>query len=386
MTAERRDLLVAWALDCGFDRAGVATLEPSRHGDALEEWIARGDHAQMGYLERRVEVRLDASKLLEGARSALCVAQHYSPPAQPNELNDLWSGVARYARGRDYHDTMTPRLRELGERIEAAFPGVRTRTYVDTGPVLERELAERAGLGWVGKNTMLLDRSSSWFLLGEILMTLDVEPSDPLADLCGQCTRCLDACPTGALPEPYRLDSRRCISYWTIEHRGAIPMSVREELGEWVFGCDVCQEVCPWNHKTDAVRAEDFELQDQRGSLDLAGLLTLSRDEYVERFRGSPLKRSKLQGLRRNACVSAGNRGDARLVPSLLELLTTGEVVERGHAAWALGRIGGSDARSALERALEVECDASVLPEIESALRALETPPSGDSLESSNSP
>ena len=221
--SKRRELLISWALEAGFDRAGVATLEPSRHGEALRSWVERGDQAGMAYLERRMEVRLDPSKSLDGARSALCVARHYSPPAAPPRLNDLWSGVASYARGRDYHDTMTPTLRKLGERIESSFPGARTRSYVDTGPILERELAERAGLGWVGKNTMLLDRSSSYFLLGEIVMTLEMEPSEPMSDLCGTCTRCLDDCPTGALREPYRLDSRRCISYWTIEHRGRDP-------------------------------------------------------------------------------------------------------------------------------------------------------------------
>jgi epoxyqueuosine reductase len=330
----------------------------------------------MAWLERRVEERTDPRRLLDGALSALCVALHYSPLRdEPEATGDLWQRVARYARGVDYHDLMTSRLRALGERIEQAFPGARTRTYVDTGPILERELAQRAGLGRIGKNTNLLHRQGSWFLLGELLLTLELEPDEPLADLCGSCTLCLEACPTGALPEPYRLDSRRCISYWTIEHRGAVPPAMRDQLGDWVFGCDICQEVCPWNRKTgrdgvDDYRHPELKLPAERAELDLAGLMRLGAGDYVERFRGSAMKRAKRQGLRRNATIAAGNRRDPAVASALFELLGDADPLLRGHAAWALGRLDGADVGAVLGRALRREAHPGVRSQLLSAAAA----------------
>ncbi|HTG36749.1 MAG TPA: tRNA epoxyqueuosine(34) reductase QueG [Thermoanaerobaculia bacterium] len=375
------DLLKSWALEAGFDRAGVAQLGAVEHGEALVRWLDRGDQAGMGYLGRRLEARLDPSQVFPGARSALCVALQYHPlyleegERQPEPPGDLWRRVARYARGQDYHDVMGERLRTLEERVRAAFPGCETRRYVDTGPVLERELAARAGIGAVGKNTMLLHpEGGSWFLLGELFLSLDLAPDQPLADLCGSCTRCLDACPTGALAEPYRLDSNLCISYWTIEHRGPLPPEARRMVGGWVFGCDVCQEVCPWNAAPAAAVHPEMELPPERGELTLARLLRLPREEYVERFRGSPMKRAKLEGLQRNAAVAMGNRRESRYVQSLTEALRDGESLARGHAAWALGRIGGREARAALEAALAAEADEAVRMEIRTALEAALTP------------
>jgi epoxyqueuosine reductase len=221
----------------------------------------------------------------------------------------------------------------------------------------------------VGKNTMLLHpQGGSWFLLGELFLGLDLAPDAPLADLCGSCTLCLEACPTGALPEPYRLDSNRCISFWTIEHRGPLPPEVRRGVGGWVFGCDVCQEVCPWNAGPAGSVHPEMELPPERAELDLARLLRLPREEYVERFRGSPMKRAKLQGLQRNAAVAMGNRLESRYAGPLAEALREGEPLVRGHAAWALGRIGGEEAWRVLEEALEREADESVRAEIETAL------------------
>jgi len=298
-------LLKSWALEAGFDLAGVAALEPSEHGDAFRRWLDRGDHASMAYMARRVELRLEPAALLEGAKSSLCVGLRYAPHADEVSLDgDLWPRVARYARGRDYHDVMGERLAALGRRIEGAFPAVRSRWYVDTGPILERELAARAGLGAVGKNTMLLHpEHGSYFLLGELLLTLDLAPDLPLADLCGSCTRCLEACPTGALPEAYRLDSNRCLSYWTIEHRGEFPPPARAMVAEagWVFGCDICQEVCPWNASPEPVAHPELAVPTARRGLRLADLLCMDPEAYVEAFRGSPLKRAKRDGLRRNA-------------------------------------------------------------------------------------
>jgi epoxyqueuosine reductase len=366
--------LKSWALEEGFDRAGVAALAAAAHGEAFVRWVARGDLAGMAYLERRLEVRLEPAAVLPGASSALCVALQYHPLSGEREpAGDLWPRVARYARGRDYHDIMGTGLRRLAARIGAAFPGVASRAYVDTGPVLERDLAARAGLGVVGKNTNLLHRQGgSWFLLGELFLTLDLSPDAPLTDLCGRCTRCLDACPTGALPEPYRLDSRRCISYWTIEHRGELPLAARALVGDWVFGCDVCQEVCPWNHRPEGAAHPELGLPAERAELDLAALLGLDRDGYVQRFRGSPMKRAKQEGLQRNAAVAMGNRGDRTYVPALGEALARSDsAVVRGHAAWALGRLGGEAARLALIAALPGEAADRVRAEIEAALATI---------------
>ncbi len=339
--------LKGWALDLGFDRAGVAGVEPSRHPSAFLRWLERGDQAGMEWMERRVEERLEPERILHGnARSVLCVALQYHPLADETEPEgDLWPRVARYARGRDYHNLMGKRLRKLARRIRKELPGTETRWYVDTGPVLERELAARAGLGVAGKNTCLLSEEGSYFLLGEIFLNLELAPDQALTDLCGRCTRCLDHCPTGALPEPYRLDSTRCISYWTIEHRGPIPEGVREDLGDWVFGCDVCQEVCPWNVRPQgAAEHPDLRLPEERGELDLIQLLRLTEDEYRERFHGSPMQRARLDGLKRNAAVAMGNRGDVRYVPALQRCLEEEpEAMVRDHAAWALEQIHGSD-------------------------------------------
>jgi epoxyqueuosine reductase len=376
--------LAAWALEEGFDRAALVPLEPSAHGAPLRRWLERGHQAGMAWMERRVEHRLDPRRLLPGARSALCVALDYWPLADGASIDsegDLWCGVARYARGDDYHRVMGDRLAALEERIRSAFPGCRSRRYVDTGPILERELAARAGLGGTGKNTNLLHRrAGSWFLLGQVLLDLEVDGGEggagrpaatggeSLTDVCGRCTRCLDACPTGALPEPYVLDARRCISYWTIEHRGTIPAAVRPELGKWVFGCDVCQEVCPYNQRPAGGDHRELELPERRRDLDLVGLLLVEREEYVERFRRSPMKRAKLEGLKRNAAIAMGNRGDRRYVPALIEALAGAEAVVRAHAAWALGRLGGEEAWSGLEQALARERDRAVRGEIEAAL------------------
>jgi epoxyqueuosine reductase len=369
---DRTERIRCWAREAGFDGAGIASLSPLEHAMALTAWLERGDHAGMEYLRRRLAVRHDPRRILDGAQSAVCVALQYHPlaGAEPAQ-GDLWPRVARYARGQDYHDLMLKRLRQLAERIEEAFPGTAWRAYVDTGPVLERELAARAGLGAIGKNTNLLHpEAGSWFLLGELFLTLDLAPDAASADLCGSCTRCLEACPTGALAEPYRLDSRRCISYWTIEHRGDLPSEAREMVGDWVFGCDVCQEVCPLNEAPPAATHDELRLPETRSELDLAALLSISRDEYVERFRGSPMKRAKQQGLQRNAAVAMGNRGDARYLEPLTRALCEGEPVVRRHAAWALGRLGGG-ARVALETAGCREPDPRVATEISRALDRL---------------
>jgi epoxyqueuosine reductase len=346
-------------------------LRTAERGSLFLDWLASGHHAGMGYLARRTEVRLDPRRVFEGARSALCVALRYGPQAgDPGSENDLWRGVARYARGQDYHDIMSGMLAALSSRIEATYAGSMTRWYVDTGPVLERELAAAAGLGAVGKNTCLLDpESGSLFFLGEIFTTLDLEPDTPVADLCGSCSKCLEACPTGALRAPFVLDSNRCISYWTIEHRGPIPAAYREALDGWVFGCDVCQEVCPANDDAPGASHPALSRDARRSTLDLAGLVSLGVDEYRTLFRGSAMKRAKLEGLKRNAMIAMGNSRDSEYVAPLEEQLAADQESLRSVAAWALGRIGGEGAVRVLRRARTREAADTVLTEIESALQ-----------------
>lgn len=285
----------------GFDLVGVAAVAPAATADAYRTWLARGDHAGMAWMERNGDLRADPRGLLPGAMSALVVGLRYAPQREETG-GELWRRVARYARGRDYHDTVRSRLRRVAAEAESLLPGCGSRVCVDTAPLLERELAARAGLGAVGKNTMLLHPDAgSWFLLGELLLTAELVPDSPLSDLCGECTRCLEACPTGALPEPYRLDARRCLSYWTIEHRGEIPVEFRRHLGNWVFGCDVCQEACPWNGGVERLERDEFAVPPARRDLSLADLAEMDESRYAEQLRGSPLRRARLDGLRRNA-------------------------------------------------------------------------------------
>jgi epoxyqueuosine reductase len=277
------------ARSADFAAFGIARLAPAATGRAYLRWLERGEHAGMAWMERNVDLRLDPRGLLPGARSALVVLLRYAPQDDDGELaRDLWPRVARYARGRDYHDILRERLGRLAEAVRREFPGTGTRVCVDTAPLLERELAASAGLGSIGKNTLLLHPElGSWILIGELLLTLDLEPTPPLADLCGECGLCLAACPTGALPEPYRLDANRCLAYWTIEHRGEIPDGFREEVEERVFGCDICQEVCPWNRGLPTADEPDLRVPASRRELDRAGLLAMATEEYREGFRGA---------------------------------------------------------------------------------------------------
>jgi epoxyqueuosine reductase len=325
------------ALALGFDRVAVGPAGPPEHAGAFERWLDAGYAGTMDYLERGRQARLDPDRLLPGARSVIAVALSYRPAAP-----DVgWEPVACYARGRDYHDVMRPRLETLGEQLRALTGGeARCRVAVDTSAVLERDLAARAGLGWIGKNTNLLDQAlGSFFFIGIVLTTAELLADGPAPDRCGTCTACLDACPTAALLEPYVLDARRCISYLTIEHRGPIDPALREGMGDWLFGCDACQTVCPWNAKAVVARAPAFEPRgDPAGP---AELLALDEERFRAGFRGSAMRRARRSGLRRNAAILLGNRGDRAAAPALARCLADPDPVVRDAAAWALARIGG---------------------------------------------
>lgn len=360
------------ALAAGFSRAGIATVAASATAAANDRWLVEGGHASMGYLEKHAALRHDPRHLLPAARSVLCVALDYAPRAgTPDPEGDFWSGVARYARGEDYHDSMREKLGKVKAAIETAVPGVETRICVDTAPLLEREWAARAGLGSFGKNTNLLHpEAGSFFLLAELLLSLDLAPDLPVADLCGSCTRCLDACPTGAL-SAHRLESSQCISYWTIEHRGDIPPAIRAGMGPWVFGCDICQEVCPWNGDPVGELAAEFATPPGRQGLSLIDVLAGDAGDLRERLRGTPLLRPKVEGLQRNVAVAMGNRRDPGYIACLAEALESDSPLVRAHSAWALGEIGTAEAKETLQRALERAADADRRLELEAALGTL---------------
>jgi epoxyqueuosine reductase len=363
--------------ELGFAAVGIAALEPSRHRDELQRWLARGDAGTMGWMERTAAIRGDPRERFPWARTAVVTATSYLPDrAERGDRPGLARHVSRYALGPDYHATLGGRLGRLARFIETEVAGARTRLYVDTGPLLERELAARAGLGWFGKSTNLIGpRGNSWILLGEILTDIELPPDAPVADHCGSCTACIDACPTGAIVEPYRVDSRRCISYLTIELRDAIPTALRPGLGDWVFGCDVCQEVCPWNRKVAPADDAAFRPGRHLTEEDLTTVLALDEESFRSRFRDTPLQRPRRRGLARNALIVAGNTHDGRALQAAERRLGDDpDPVVRGAAAWALGRAAGTRSRMRLERARGGEPDAEVRREIEAALQTGETP------------
>ena len=317
----------------------------------------------------RVQRGTDPQALLPGARSIISLGWSYnapddSPPASPGH-----GVIARYARGRDYHRVMKRRMRrmvlDLQDRLGDRFAA---RWYVDDGPMLDRAAAARSGLGWFGKNGNILSPThGSWLLLGQIVTDLPLEPGAPLAKSCGRCARCIPSCPTDAIVAPYVVDNRRCISYLTIEHRGVIPLELRPGMGNLVFGCDICQEVCPVNRKARATADANFGRTDL-SAVDLVELLEMNDDAFRQRFAGTPVMRARREGMQRNACVALGNSGDANAVPALTRALRAGTPLVRRHAAWALGQIGNATAHSALEAAALTESEPDVRAEIRMAL------------------
>ncbi len=349
---------------------GIAPVVESDHAAFLEAWLAAGHAGTMAWMARTAEVRTDLKRRFAWARTAVVAAAPYLPYKDDRHLQaGLLPNVARYAVGPDYHRVLGARLRALAGFLVAEAPGARVAVYADTGPVLERELAARAGLGWFGKSTNLIGpRGDSWTLLGQILTNLDLPADSPAADRCGTCTACIDACPTGAILEPYLVDSNRCISYLTIELRGKIPAQRRTDLGDWVFGCDVCQEVCPWNRKVGPTRDRELLPGPHLTEKNLASLVDLGDREFKTEYGMTPLARPRRQGLVRNALIVAGNTGEERALDAAAGRLADPDPVVRATAAWALGRAGGGGRRKALERARLSESDPEVRAEIEAAI------------------
>jgi epoxyqueuosine reductase len=298
------------ARELGFDLVGIASAGPSRWHDYLRKWLDDGQAGEMVYLAGRFTERSDVGEYVPGARSVICVAINYYVPLEPLTAEQVsrHGRVARYALGDDYHELIKTRLHRLADWIRGRVPDALTRACVDTAPVMEKELAARAGVGWLGKNSCLINpKIGSWLLLGEIVTTLELPPDDAATDHCGTCTRCIDACPTGAITAPYQLDARRCISYLTIEHRGPIEPTLRSQMGNWLYGCDVCQDVCPHNTKAPTTTDPRLEPRFPTGTLNINDVINWSEQHYRDTLRGSAMKRVKLPILKRNARIVAEN-------------------------------------------------------------------------------
>ena len=373
MGALERDIK-RYARELGFDSAGIASAAPfARDERAAVQRVRDGLMDGLPwYTEDRVRRANRPEVLLPGARSIISLAMSYLTGDPRTDGAGPHGRVARYAWGADYHDVMKARLREFCEGLSRrGGRPVATRIFVDDGPMNDRAAAERAGVGWFGKNTNILNPTlGSWILLGNVITDMELEPDPPLAKNCGECVRCIDDCPTGAIVAPFVIDNRRCISFLTIELRGSIPRELRPLVGDWVFGCDICQDVCPVNRKSAQGGEPAFRQRRDFAAPQLLPLLELSDEQFSERFRGSPIKRAKRVGLQRNVCVALGNIGDPAAVPALVRSLRAPDAVVREHAAWALGRIGGQEAAPALVSALAGEEDETVRREIELSIDA----------------
>jgi epoxyqueuosine reductase len=356
------------ARQAGFDLAGIASVEPfERERQALADRIDGGLFDGLPWFTRdRAAIASDPRSLLPEARSIVSLGLSYDTGEGPAGL------VARYAWGQDYHDVIRGRLKDLQRRLEEEAGEFEFRTFVDTGRIVDRAAAVRAGLGWYGKNTNVLNTSlGSWFFLAELVTTLELEPDQPTRQNCGQCRACIDVCPTGAIVAPYVVDNNRCISFLTIELRGPIPRDLRHKMGSWIFGCDLCQDVCPVNAQAHPIYHPEFApspIPSQRETF-LIELLRLTDDQFRERFRHTPVMRAKRRGLLRNVCVALGNSGDTSTISALSAALQHDpEPLVRGHAAWALGRLGAASELAAAQR---IETDPYVQEEIELAHAAL---------------
>jgi len=341
------------AQELGFDDCRITPATAPDHAAKFERWLADGRHGEMGYLQRNAHKRVDPQQVLANARSIITLAASHArkggTPAAPSTGETLRTGrqesrpsgvVARYARFADYHDVLKGPLAELSKFVDALAPDTRSLWYVDTGPLLERDLAQRAGLGFAGKHTNLISRSlGNWFFLAEIITTLDLEPDAPEKNRCGSCTRCITACPTQAITAPFELDARKCISYLTIELKGSIPEELRPAIGNRIYGCDDCLAVCPWNKFAQEGRLMRSHERTDLDQPDLLELLALDDAGFKQRFAGTPILRTKRRGLLRNVCVALGNVGDAAALPDLERATHDSEPLIREHATWAIAEI-----------------------------------------------
>jgi epoxyqueuosine reductase len=344
------------ALELGFDDCRFTTAAAPDSAEQFQKWIAGKQHGEMAWLERNAPKRIDPQRVLTGARSVICLAASYASPRErwrpagerdfkaeqlAGETPALPGMIARYARFDDYHDVLGERLKQLAQFVKKLGDGsTRSLWYVDTGPVLERDFAQRSGLGFVGKHTNLISRRlGNWIFLAEILTTLELGPDAPERNHCGKCTRCIAACPTNAITAPFDLDARKCISYLTIELKGAIPIELRTAIGNRIYGCDDCLAACPWNRFAREGSLINPHARKDLAQPDLIELLQLDEAGFKSRFTGTPILRTKRRGLLRNVCVALGNTGDASALPHLQKAAGDAEPLIAGHARWAMGQI-----------------------------------------------
>lgn len=367
------DAVKAAARQVGFDLVGIAPAVSPGGFPKLQEWLRAGFAGEMKYLPRREAAYEHPRHVSASVRSIVMLAINYRT-TEPDAPVANAGRVARYAWGTsDYHDLLRDKLRELSDQLHTLSPGCTTRGVVDTAPLLERDFARLAGLGWFGKNTMLINKQAgSWLLLAGLLTDLDLIEDEPHATShCGTCTRCLEVCPTDAFVGPHVLDARKCISYLTIELKGPIPTDLRSGIGEWLFGCDLCQDVCPWNRKAPTSSMPAFQPQSDLDPADCIAILRMTREQLELRFAKTPLERPGHEGLRRNAAIVLGNRGDASAVPALIDALTDDSPIIRGAVAWALGQQRNSHSIAALTARIAIETDACVRAELQAAIDGL---------------
>jgi len=357
----------------GFELVGISPLRLPPHQESFAEWLRQGFSGELAYMSRTEQLRRNPHELVPWAVSVISVGVNYCTPyprvAPPHEPEG-W--ISRYAWGDDYHQLIKQKLEALLETIRRIATGlVEGRAFVDSGPVLEREFAGIAGIGWIGKNTHLISpKKGSWFFLGELFLNLPLAYDRPIRNRCGKCDLCLKACPTGAFVGPYVLDARRCISYLTIELKGFIPRHLRPLIGNHIFGCDICQEICPYNVKAQPTEEKAFLPRKGLYAPSLISLLSLDEKEFRRRFQGSPILRAKRRGLLRNVAVALGNAKSVTALPALILALDDQEALVRGHVAWAIGQIGSPEGMTALQHRWSIENDPLVRDEIEAAIEA----------------
>ena len=364
--SEQLEALKCDAFDLGFGGFGVARPEMVAEVARFQQWLDNNFEGEMAYMGRGLEKREDPNRVLPGVQSVISVWTNYLTAEKPmSYLDDVTTGdISLYALNRDYHDFILEKLKKLEQSVQIMFPECHTKIYVDTGPVLEKPLAQKAGLGWVGKHTNLISEGvGSWYFLSEILVDVELPVSVEAVDRCGTCQRCIDICPTDAIIAPYTLDSRKCISYLTIELKGPIPLEFRKAIGNRIFGCDDCQIVCPWN--SFAVKCDEPAFEEQPGSRLLIDLIGLDDDSFRARFKNSPIKRIKRRGFLRNVAIALGNSADPAAVPPLVKVLDDKEPLIRAHAVWALGELLGQQAVKIIQDEMPNESDPLVLLEIQ---------------------
>ena len=358
-------------LALGFDKVGFAPVRIPHEALRLESWIDRGHHGDMQWMARDPSRRTDATRIRHWSKTVVCCAlNYYQGPPEPAAAEE--GIISAYARGDDYHRVLEEKLGELAGRIRERCGG-ETRTYVDTGPLLEKGYSAAAGLGWLGKHSNLISRQgSSWFFIGEILIPVELPPDRSERDHCGTCNRCMTACPTNAIVDPYVVDSRLCISYLTIELRSFIPRELRPAMGRRIYGCDDCQDVCPWNRFAKKSDEAGFLPREPLATMDLLAMLRMSHEDFLAATKGSAIRRARYGGFLRNVVVAIGNAGDPGALPALVRALEHSETLVRGHAAWALGHLGRPEARKPLAQRLEKEGSDEVKEEIRLSLAELD--------------